>query len=396
MALCQKALFRYGDALRSLNQLLAQYGSSLTPAERSTLQASIVELSALVGSIELVVLPPDATVTVDGRTVQLVDGKAHADLDVGEHLLTVKAPGHVPHEQTIRVAGGGPPRTMNLALKPQLAELAVSAQPPQAVIKMDGKRLALGSWSGSVVPGRHVIRIEAAGYVGSEQVVELSGGQRISLRGTPGPATHDSSATQGGPPASHEPRGWFGLLSLSTLAVVSHPVGFEPESESQRSGGGLGLRAGYRLLTPLGVEGEVTTSHHEIPGQCNQDAPDSCPSTPTAVNYTLDTRRFGSYARLFSNGRVLRFVSSAGAGIVSHDFRAFQRHAVGLDVYFLAEAGLQLNWQHGLFELVAVGMLDSASNIKVGRYAPYANGAGIQMLGLRLGIGWSEWTPSSP
>lgn len=101
--------------------------------------------------------------------------------------------------------------------------------------------------------------------------------------------------------------------------------------------------------------------------------------------------------RLMSGGEKLRFTSSVGIGAVSHDLRVFRMQAKGFDAYFALEAGAQLNVHHLLLELVGFGWFESASSVKsrdaAGEYTPYLNGNGIQMFGLSLRAGWSEWTP---
>jgi hypothetical protein len=52
-----------------------------------------------------------------------------------------------------------------------------------------------------------------------------------------------------------------------------------------------------------------------------------------------------------------------------------------------------MNIDHFLVEFVGFGWFDSASGIHSGLNMPYQEGNGIQMFGLSLRVGWSEWTP---
>jgi hypothetical protein len=189
-------------------------------------------------------------------------------------------------------------------------------------------------------------------------------------------------------------RGWYGLLDLSVLNWVGAPE-FIDTSGHSHLGYGYGLHAGYRILTPIGVEAVIGATHHEVTGTCEAYAA-SCSGTTT--EYQLDTRRAGGALRLMSGGEFVRFTSSVGIGTVSHDLRVFSMQPKGFDAYFALEAGAQINLDHVLLEVVGFGWFESASSIKsrdpTGReYTPYMNGNGIQMFGLSLRAGWSEWTP---
>ena len=90
-----------------------------------------------------------------------------------------------------------------------------------------------------------------------------------------------------------------------------------------------------------------------------------------------------------SGGEKIRFTSSIGVGAVSHDLHLLGKTYRGFDGYFALEAGAQVNIDHFLVEMVGFGWFDSASSIGT----PYQQGNGIQMFGLSLRVGWSEWTP---
>jgi hypothetical protein len=55
------------------------------------------------GTLELVIEPVSASVTVDGQPVPLVNGRAHFDLAEGDHVIATYATGFRAGEQTVAV-----------------------------------------------------------------------------------------------------------------------------------------------------------------------------------------------------------------------------------------------------------------------------------------------------
>src|SRR6185369_11773062 len=68
IGLTQKALFRYNDALESLDRYLKEE-SRLPPERRAEVQQLMTEMRALLAEVTINAMPAGATISVDGRTI---------------------------------------------------------------------------------------------------------------------------------------------------------------------------------------------------------------------------------------------------------------------------------------------------------------------------------------
>ena len=400
IALCQKALFRYRDAKSSLELLLRRHEHELSPSDLKAARQVIAELATVIGTVKVTVTPATAKVSIDDRALTQSELAGSLDLDVGEHRLRIEAEGFEPVQRTLIIAGGASNPPLSVSLSPTHGYLTVLTPDEYTAIAIDGRAVAFESFRGYVEPGRHVIQIYRSGFEPYEAVVELEAGQSVTIRGKVGVELSESEAeeaTLSQQPNSAPPRqirGWYGLIDASVLNWNGAPQDIEPTNQPNL-GYGYGLHAGYRLFTPIGVEAVAGATHHSVQGTCAAKASVSYCQTASAgntINYKLDSRRVGGALRIMSRGESVRFTSSVGVGAIFHELNVAKRIS-GLDAYFALEAGTQLNIDHLLIEFVAFGWFDSASGIKSGQDMPYQEGNGIQMFGLSLRIGWSEWTP---
>jgi hypothetical protein len=410
IALCQKALYRYREAKASLELLLARHDYELSPLDRKTALNVMAELADFVGQVRITVNPANSRVTIDDREVSPAELEMPLELNVGEHRLRAEAEGFAPTQQTIAVAGGLGNSPVLVTLSPTHAYLTVLTPDDRTAIAIDGRAVAFESYRGYVEPGRHVIQVYRSGFEPYEAVVELQAGQSTTIHGKVGPALSESEAeeqsdSQRPPlPPPRQLRGWYGLLEGSLSNWTGAPQDVD-SNDHPISGYGYGLRAGYRLFTPVGVEAVAGLTHHAASGTCAASGSESIcqtPLQPSSIDYTLDSRRVGGALRIMSGGESVRFTSTVGVGTASHDLHLAGNLAnnlksktlKGFDAYFALEAGAQVNIDHLLVEMVGFGWFDSASSIQSwNNYSPYQAGNGIQMFGVSLRIGWSEWTP---
>ena len=399
LALCQKALYRYREAKASLELLLLRHDGELSPGDRKTALNVMHELVAFIGSVKLTVSPANSKVTIDDREIRASELDKPLDLDVGEHRLHIEAEGYEPAQRTITVAGGAANSPVVVSLLPTHGYLTILATDSKTAIAIDGRAVAFETYRGYIEPGRHVIQIYRPGFEPYESVVELDAGQSVTIRGKVGAALSDSEAEQVAQPRQNAPlprqlRGWYGLIDASLLNWSGAPQDVNPSNDS-KLGYSYGLHAGYRLFTPVGIEAVASATHNAVRGTCNTSTSiPNCPANAnSSFNYKLDSRRVGGALRIMSGGEGIRFTSSVGVGAVSHDLDILGMTAKGFDAYFALEAGAQVNIDHFLVEVVAFGWFDSASTIAYHQYTPYQEGNGIQMFGISLRLGWSEWTP---
>ncbi len=424
IALCQKGLFRYTEAAGTLRTALNKHGSELSADERKSIEAAIAEFSALVGTVIVRPSVPKARVSVDGRVLTAAEIGKPLTLNVGEHTIVADAPGHAKASRLVRVAGGQKDQVVDLALRPVAGFVTVKAQHPEDAIAIDGKGLSFGSYSGPVQPGQRILQVYRQGFISYEQRLVIELGKTIDIVAPALEADEDAPPPEvPGAPKTKVPqvRGWYGLLTLNGLGLRNDPEDLDIDNASA-SGAGVGVRAGYRIWTPIAVELMLDSSRHDIERACDQQVertkstPPSrdCGTSAFERDLQLDSFRLGPNLRIMSGGDNLRFTSSLGAGAVRHqlelkkpdpndpdkDLALAPGEAKGWDPYFMLEVGAQYNWGHVLLELDVIILLDGASNT-VGSFSdgkswePFADTGGLLMGGLGLRVGWSEWTPDS-
>lgn len=144
-------------------------------ALRTAMQESLARVA-------LAILPADAEVLVDGEPVD-AQHVGQLLLDPGTHAFIVQREGYLPSRFTLDLSpGGSASRAVSLSERPtQPARLAVTATIDGARIEVDGDVVGTDDVELEVLPGPHVVRVRAEGYVPFETSVSLGPGstQRI-------------------------------------------------------------------------------------------------------------------------------------------------------------------------------------------------------------------------
>ena len=409
VALSLKALFRYAEAARKLDLLLARHGSELSENDRKTVREAVDELNQLVGTIQLRVEPAAARVTIDGRSVSAAERAAGIRLDVGEHTIVAEAAGYDRLVQVVRIPGGKTRLPVDLVLRPVAGFISVITGDRDAAIAVDGQARAFHAWTGPVAPGRHYVQVYKRGFNTFEQAVQVELGRTIEVRaalGTPLPPGEidvTKGAEQGPPPVKREQRGWYALGALSAMGLDEAPQDLDISNAETTAAGAIGVRAGYRLWTPIGVELLIDGSRHEVKDACDRELGACSDTSGVRRKYTLDSFHIGGNLRIMSSGERFRFSSVVGVGSVRHKVQVEETapgadngwDAVGLDPYFLVELGAQANFGHVLAEIDALLFVDGVTNIKrdADDKQVFKDG-GLRMLGLGIRVGYSEWKPT--
>jgi len=401
IALSQKALFRYGEAADSLTRLLLRHETELSAAEIAAARVARDELKTLVGSIRLVVTPPDARVTLDGQPLTAAERASSLRVNVGEHVIVAEAPGYARFSRAIRVAGGQQDLPVSVALEPVLGFVDVRASDPGAAIAIDGKPLALGHYLGPVTPVEdHLIQVYKTGHQPFETRVRVEVGQTLVVSGKLG--KRDAGATVLPPtapgvlPPPPEPKpstGWYGLVALNVQATGVAPFQLNLDHARSRAGA-IGLRGGHRLRANVAVEGLAELGSHSVDDACDPPPEDSTAPDPVCgLHYAIRWARIGPAVRIMSSADRLRVAGGVGAGVVWHQLNLHPGQEPGVDPFVLLEIGVAANWRRFVFGLDLFLLIDGTRGINDNQRNGTEAFAGraLSFIGLGVRGGFSEW-----
>ncbi|HEU4409383.1 MAG TPA: hypothetical protein VFS43_29255 [Polyangiaceae bacterium] len=411
IALCQKALFRYVEAIETLESLLRAYGDKLPASEKKAVRDAIDEMRPRVASVVVAVSPPNATLSVDGRAVP-GGAERKVQLDVGEHVFEAEAPGHRPYAKRIGFAAAD--RHIEIALTPELGTLTVRADDPDAAINVDGVARGHGTWTGAVSAGvKHSITVFKPGKqtVALEAVVAPGEKQELKAQLDPG-TSRPPPYVYAPPPEKAQQIGPYGFVLASTYVVTNHPDYFAVPEDSNVTidGAYFGLRGGYRLTSNFGLEGSFEAGAHAVGPGCYSTEVTSindCTETESdrdgGPTYRLVGRRVGAHARAWVPiSREFALVGTAGLGAVHHRLNMGPSRTSGelgavranaWNGFVMFEVGAELNIRRVLIDLVVVLVGEGVNNLSNedqpgGRQAYKANPSiGMGGLGVRLGYG---------
>lgn len=410
IALCQRALFRYAEAIDTLEKMLRVHGEAVDPVDTRAAREAIREMQPMVATVKIDVDPPEATVKIDDRVVP-GQGTREVRLNVGEHLVEAEAPRYRSYAQVLGFAGGA--RALSIRLETNVAELTVVAEDAEAAIAVDGVPRSFGAWTGELQAGeRHTIQVYRTGYTTTTVEVTLERGERRTVRAALGPPTADPNAKTPfpykPPPVAPMRRGVYGLLTATSYVLNPDPDGFRLADGDTRDGTYFGLRLGYRFTSTFSLEGLGEFGKHTLGPGCYTPprAPESCAEAPPdGATYQLWGRRFGVNARFMTPGERFRFVGIAGVGGAHHrldlkipalDGRP-QGDGGAFNAYFLVEGGVELSFGRALVGAMLALAVDGINNLSIGPASQRVYEArNISMAGLGLRVGYGHWLPRRP
>lgn len=400
VALSQKGLFRYSEAATTLEQLLSRHASELSDGERKAVEEALAELRGLLASIKLRVVPESARVQLDGRALGPAELAAPLVLNVGEHTLSVDAPGYASEKRVLRLAGGQRETPVSVELRCSAGFVEVTSNDPTAFIAIDGLPKARRAYVGPVEPDTdHLLQVYREGVETFEQTFQVGvckvkkiHAELEGLDAAPSAEPTDATGPLPSAPPKRVQRGFFGLVSLDLLGLSKQPLDLNYSSSKGGGLGALGVRAGYRISNPVAVDLRLDVGALQVEGA--QDA------SQRQLDFSLSSVHFGPELKLMTTGEKARLVVTAGAGIVHHRLvlsKQVSDEVRGIDPYFSLEVALGFNCRQFLGEIGLIAQIDGSTALQSG-FSDANNdvltknlGTTLPMLGLGLRAGFSQW-----
>jgi PEGA domain len=181
LAICEKNLRHYARTQSLLEQYEHDMGSRIAADDKATVDAALVAIHSLVGSVTLSVNEAGATVSIDGHDAGTTPLAAAIKLDLGKHNLTVKKDGFATYDKTLDVAGGAAgATTVRLEPETHAAHLLVLVE-PGATVTIDDASATQGRFDGKVASGVHRVVVTESGKTTYRAEVDLKDGETRSV-----------------------------------------------------------------------------------------------------------------------------------------------------------------------------------------------------------------------
>ncbi|MGH7331087.1 MAG: PEGA domain-containing protein, partial [Polyangiaceae bacterium] len=236
IALCLKALHRYGEAIDELDAMLAAPPDAMKPETREAGKKILAEIQALIATLRIKVVlhrSPDQTgnevphvdVALDGQSVPSEKLAGPVRTGPGDHIVVAHATGYGDATKKVSVVAGDKDVLVQLDLVPVaagsgLGSLHVHSNIARAQISIDQVALANGSWEGGLPAGHHHIEVASEGYPTWSKDIDVANGQRVDLEATlgeangpPPPPPYESNGTLNADairkPAKEPERPWY-------------------------------------------------------------------------------------------------------------------------------------------------------------------------------------------
>jgi hypothetical protein len=195
IAMCQKALYRYVDSMKTFGRYLEETGEDVDPKMRSAVESAMDEMESLVGKLHIKNPPDGAEVLVDGKSLGSAPFADDLVLDPGQHTVQVELNGYKPLRLDVTVASGAVvPVRASLEQVEAWLEVGCSDADTDSVVRIDGEVVGGCPWSGEVSAGSHQVTVETDGASPFERTVEVSPGKTTAVEVSAEVETEDEGA----------------------------------------------------------------------------------------------------------------------------------------------------------------------------------------------------------
>ncbi len=210
----------------------AQDSQPAAPSRARNARRKAAAAAIMPGQLAIESTPPGAQVQVDGQTdASWVTPVALANLQPGQHSISVSKPGYSTDSRTVNVTAGNRATTI-VHLTRLMATLVVKSDPPGASIYVDGRDTSTKTPAQvSVDKGQHVVLVRMPGYVDETMNAQFALGQTFSFSPTLRPLGNtDNLRTVGKMSKLFGQKGGQGAVSIHTqpkgaqIAINQHLV----------------------------------------------------------------------------------------------------------------------------------------------------------------------------
>ncbi len=179
IGMCQKALFRFADALATFERYLHGEHEGESDNKRATAVAAVAELEKMVGTLVVVDAPEGANISVDGEPVD-ASTVSSIVLDPGQHTVRVTGDGFEPMETSVTIASQA-----ELSLRAPLVRakgtIDITCTNAEAAVMVDGVVRGGCPYEGQAAPGEHTVSVSAPGMRVFQKKVTVTSGERAAL-----------------------------------------------------------------------------------------------------------------------------------------------------------------------------------------------------------------------
>lgn len=234
-ALALRGAGRYREAIAECEHTVATADARRHARLRAQAEQMRQELEAQLVRVELVVRGDPERVEVDGEVVARGDGRHTLVRDPGPITVLARRQGYAPVELREELAAGEH-RTLTLdaSAEPLPARVFIRADPPEALIRLDGEELGLGTASLEVPyeeGRRHLVEVTADGFEDERREVVFGPGEEARL--------DLSLSAIGATPIQR--KWWFWTLLVVGAGAVAAGVGLAMRPDASIEEGDLGF-----------------------------------------------------------------------------------------------------------------------------------------------------------
>lgn len=244
IGLIERRLFKYGQAVRTLNRYLEEGGKKVPADRRESVSSELSQIRTLTSKVTVKVEGAPATVFVDGEEVGKSPLAEPILLGPGKHVIRGVREGDPDSEQAFELASGGALEVV-LSFKPKApqgpVEISIETDPKDAVLMLDGKLAGLSPTKVELPPGTHELIVELDGYQSTRTDVVVEPGK---------PRTVKLKLVAGGTSAGAGGRGKFPVVGVVLFGVGVVAAGFAVLFAVQSSNASKQVSEFYRLGGP--------------------------------------------------------------------------------------------------------------------------------------------------